>query len=121
MYTEIMACSMPVFKDRTVFILMILLSVFQREGDLEVECTRNVFLSILRRYLEEHNKTDVDFEMQNIFKCINALTKIHNIFTQMTNFTQSKVKYNSEEGTAHCSYGLQEPKNAGNSQNSHLE
>ena len=84
MYIEIMACSMPVFKDKTVFILMILISVFQLEGDVEVERSRNVFLSILRRYLEEQNH--VDSEMQNIFKCISALPRIHKIFKEMMNY-----------------------------------
>ena len=40
MYTELMACTMPIFKDRTVLILMVLITVFDLESDESVKRIR---------------------------------------------------------------------------------
>ena len=96
MFLEIMACSMPIFKDKTVIILMILISVFDLEGDLSVKRIRNGFIGILRRYLEEITNNDVEFEMRNIFQCINGLSKLDSIFKDMKNSSKSQGKIISD-------------------------
>ena len=83
MYTELMSCTMPIFKDRTVLILMVLINVFDLDGDKSVKCIQNGFLTILLRYLKEHTKNDVDFDMQNIQKCITALPRVYKTFKEM--------------------------------------
>ena len=79
MYTQLAESSMPVFKDRTVFILMVLLTVFDLESDESVRKLRTRFLSILRRYLEENTKNYVDYDMDRIIKCTKNLSLIHKI------------------------------------------
>ena len=83
MFTELMSCTMPIFKDRSVLILMVLITVFDLESDESVKRIKNGFLTILRRYLQEHTKNDVDFDMQNVMKCITALPRVYKIFKEM--------------------------------------
>ena len=91
MYIEMTACTMPIFKDRTVLILMVLITVFDLDSDDTVKCVHNMFLNILRRYLEEHTKNEVDFEMKNIQNCITALPRVYKIFKGM-NIERDKTK-----------------------------
>ena len=83
MYTELLACTMPIFKDRNVLILMVLITVFDMESDKSVKRIKNGFLTILRRYLQEHGLNDVDFDMQNIINCITALPRVYKMFKEM--------------------------------------
>ena len=83
MFTELMSCAMPIFKDRSVLILMVLIAVFDLESDESVKRIKNGFLTILRRYLQEHTKNDVDFDLQNVMKCIAALPRVYKIIKQM--------------------------------------
>ena len=76
MYTKLAESSMPLFKDRTIFILMVLLTVFDLESDETVTKLRNRFLSILRRYLEDNTKNFVDFDIERIVKCTKTLPDI---------------------------------------------
>ena len=84
MYTELMACTLPIFKDRTVLILMVLITVFDLESDESVKRIKNGFLTILRRYLQEHGLNDVDYDMQNIINCITALPRVYKLFKEMS-------------------------------------
>ena len=81
--TELMAFTMPIFKDRCVFILMVLITIFDLESGLCVKRIQNRFLTFLRKYLQEHSKNDVNFDMQNVTKCIAALPRIYKIFQEM--------------------------------------
>ena len=83
MYTELMLVAMPIFKDKTVLILMVLITIFDLECNESVKRLRNGYLAMLRRYLMENTKNDVEFDMQSILKCIRALPKIYKIFTDM--------------------------------------
>jgi hypothetical protein len=83
MFTELMDCSKPIFKDRSVLILMVLITVFDLETDESVKRIKNGFLTILRRYFQEHSKNDVDFDMQNVMKCISALPRFYKIIKEM--------------------------------------
>ena len=51
MFTQLAGFSLPIYKDRTVFILMVLITVFDLESDDSVTRLRNGFFTILRRYL----------------------------------------------------------------------
>jgi len=83
MYTQLMDITMPIFKDRTVIILMVLITVFDNESDESVKRIKNGFLTLLKRYLKEHTKNNVDFDMQNVIKCFNTLPKFYKIFKEM--------------------------------------
>ena len=84
MYTELMNCTMAVFKDKTVLILMVLITIFDLESDDQIKRIRDSYLLILKRYLEENTKNDSDFDMKNILICIKALPKVYKIFKDMS-------------------------------------
>ena len=79
MYTQLAESSMPVFKDRTVFIMMVLLTVFDLGSDENVRKLRTRFLSILRTYLEENTNNYVDYDLERIIKCTKSMSTIHKI------------------------------------------
>ena len=91
MNIEMTTCTMPIFKDRAVLILMVISTVFDLDSDDTVICVHNMFLNILRRYLEEHTKNEIDFEMKNIQNCITALPRVYKIFKGM-NMETDKTK-----------------------------
>ena len=53
MCLQLMDCSMPIFKDRKVIILMILITVFDLDNEENVKRIKNGFLNILKSYLKE--------------------------------------------------------------------
>ena len=79
MYTLLAESSMPIFKDRTIFILMILLTVFDLESEQTVTKIRNRFLSILRQYLVENTRNFADFDIARVIQCTQSLPKIYKI------------------------------------------
>ena len=79
MYTQLAESSMPLFKDRTIFILMVLLTVFDLESDENVRKLRTRFVSILRRYLDENTKNNVEYDLERIIKCTKSTSTIHKI------------------------------------------
>ena len=79
MFTELMSCTMPIFKDRSVLILMVLITVL-----------KNGFLTILRRYLQAHGLNDGDFDMQNIINCITALPRVYKLVKEMSREPEEK-------------------------------
>ena len=83
LYTELLEWTMPVFQDKTILSLMILLSIFDLDFDDKVKKLRNYFFSILRCYLESKKNQCVDFDMNSIMGCISSLQKIHTIFKNM--------------------------------------
>ena len=84
MYGELFACCMPIFQDRTVFVLMVLIVIFDQEGSEDIRMLKQRFITILRRYLEENTQNDVLYDMQNIFKCIKRLPELLRIFRRMS-------------------------------------
>ena len=83
LYTEFMGLTVPIFKDKTVITLMLLITVFDHKTDKRVKCIRNGFVSILQGYLQEHTINIVDFDMKNIIKCITALPTVYRIFREL--------------------------------------
>ena len=91
LYTELMHVEVPIFKDKTVIILMILITVFDQESDKRVKRMQNQFLTILKGYLKENTKNSVDFDIQNVMRCISALPKFYNIFKETRKITNSEI------------------------------
>ena len=83
LYTDLLEWTMPVFQDRTILSLMILLSIFDLEFDDKIKQIRNYFFIILRCYLESKRNQCADFDMNSIIGCISSLPKIHTIFKNM--------------------------------------
>ena len=55
-------------------------TVLDLESNESVKRIQNGFLTILRRYLQEHSKNNVDFKMPNIIWCISALPRVYKMF-----------------------------------------
>ena len=83
MYTELMNCTMAVFKDKTVLILIVLITIFDLQSDDRINRIRDSYLIILKRYLVKNTKNNADFDMKNILKCIKTLPKVYKIFKDM--------------------------------------
>ena len=83
MYTELMNIVMPIFKDRTVIMLMALVRLFESENDESIKRMRNRFYTLLEGYVQETTKNDVGFDMQHVNKCFNILPKFYKIFKDM--------------------------------------
>ena len=83
MCTELMDIMMPMFKDRTVIMLMALVRLFESENDESIKRIKNRFLNILEVHVQETTKNDVGFDMQLVNKCFNTLPKFYKIFKDM--------------------------------------
>ena len=70
---------------------MVLITVFDLESDESVKRIKNGFLTILRRYLQEHGLNDVDYDMQNIINCITALPRVYKLFKEMSREPEEKI------------------------------
>ena len=71
---------MPVFQDKTVLIMMVLLVLCDMEGQEVVSKMKQNIYSMLSRYLAKTGKNDVAWEMQNIARCIQALPTMQRLF-----------------------------------------
>jgi len=73
----------PIFKDRTVFILLSIIVICGNESHPAVTKIRQNIASMLTRYLEKQSKGKdyANFEMQNIAKCIENLPRLAQIFS----------------------------------------
>ena len=80
LFKELLEWTMPVFQDRTILLLMILLSIFDLENDENVKRVRKYVLSILRCYLQSKRKECLDVDMNNIMGCIKSLQKVLMVF-----------------------------------------
>ena len=83
MYTELMEIVMPIFKNRTVIMLMALVRLFESENDESIKRMKNRFLSLLEGCVQETTKNDVGFYMQHMNKCFDILPKFYKIFEDM--------------------------------------
>ena len=86
MYKSLYPNCMPIFQDRTVLILMVLLVMCGEEGEGPCHGTvakiRKSIQQMLARYLQKTAKNYVTFEMQNIAKCIETLPRLARIFSE---------------------------------------
>ena len=92
MFKELLPCCMPIFRDSTVFIFMLLLAVFDQDGDTSITNIKENLLSILSRYLQENTKNDVSLDIQNIIKCVESLPRLLRIFLDMKELQEKMLK-----------------------------
>jgi len=92
LYTEFMGLTLPIFKDTTVITLMLLITIFDHEGNVRVKQIKNGFLAILHGYLQEHTVNFDDFDMQNITRCITALPRVYRIFKEIRVESETETK-----------------------------
>ena len=81
---------MPILPDKTVWILMVLLTILDQDSNKKIKQLRDGLFPILKRYLEENTNTCVNIQMENIVNCINMMTKVYNIFMEMKRTSNSK-------------------------------
>ena len=91
LFKELFPCCMPIFRDSDVFIFMLLLAVFDRDGDRSITNIKDNLLSILSRYLQEKTKNDVSFDIQNIIKCVESLPRLLRIFLDMKELQEQRL------------------------------
>ena len=77
-------CCSPLIRDRNVFIIMLLLTIFDQDGDKTINKIKENLMSILIRYLGEKTMNDVSFDMQIIVKCVESLPRLLRIFADMS-------------------------------------
>ena len=92
MFKEMLPCCMPIFRDRTVFIFMLLLAVFDQDGDKSITIIKDNLLSILSRYLREKTTNNVSFDVQNIMKFVETLPRLLRIFLDMKELQKQRLK-----------------------------
>ena len=80
-YASLLANYMPVFQDKTVLILMVLVVMCDMEGQGMVSKMQQNIYSMMTRYLQKTGKFDVQREMQNIARCIQSLPTMHRFFS----------------------------------------
>ena len=93
LYTELYSCTMPILQDKTVWIMMVLITIFDLDSDDKIKHLRDGFSTILKRYLEENTKSSVILDSQNIVNCINTLPKLARIFLEIKKNFSSCRKY----------------------------
>ena len=81
MSASLLANCMPVFQDKTVLILMVLVVMCDMEGQCMVSRMQQNIYSMMTRYLQKTGKFDVQREMQNIARCIQSLPTMHRFFS----------------------------------------
>eukprot|EP00092_Neocalanus_flemingeri_P027141 GFUD01029433.1.p1 GENE.GFUD01029433.1~~GFUD01029433.1.p1 ORF type:complete len:660 (+),score=109.72 GFUD01029433.1:54-1982(+) len=82
LYKSLYDNCMPVFQDRTVLILLVLIVICDMEGHSSVTRIRQNVYSMLERYLQKTTKNYLNFEMQNIDKCIETLPRLAKLFCE---------------------------------------
>ena len=82
---------MPIFRDRTVFIFMLLLAVFDQDGDRRITNIKETLIANLSRYLQEKTKHDVSYDLQNIIKCVESLPRLLRIFLDMKELQEQRL------------------------------
>ena len=65
-----------------MLILMVLLVMCGGEGHSTVDRIRKSIQHMLARYLQKNSKNYVQFELQNIAKCIESLPRLASIFSE---------------------------------------
>ena len=83
MFKELMPYCMPTFRDRTILVFMLLLTIFDQDGDKGVEKVKNTLLYILTRYLKVKSESDAHSTIHNIIECVRNLPRLLRIFLGM--------------------------------------
>ena len=85
MLKTLLSCCRHIFSDITVIIFMLLLTIFDQDGDKQVENIRQHLLSKLSLYLQENSDNHVSFDLHSIIKCIKTLPRMLRILLEMRN------------------------------------
>ena len=72
---------MPIFQNKTVLILMVMLVMCDMEGQALVSKMKQNIYSMLARYLESTGLSNVEWEMKNIGRCIQTLPDMYRLFS----------------------------------------
>ena len=83
MFKELMPCSMPIFRDRTILIFMLLLAILDQDANKSVAKIKDTLLSMLRRYLKQKSESDALSNIHNIINCVRNLPRLLRIFLGM--------------------------------------
>ena len=79
MYRTLLDCTSPIFRDKNIIILMILITMFQLDSNPSINHLQTFYFNILRAYVEEHTKNDVHYDLKNISNCILALPRLQKL------------------------------------------
>ena len=77
MLEEMVNLSMPIFRNKTVIILMTLVMVFEDESDKSVTQLKNQLLSLLQGFLKKQTKNNLYFDMESVTECIKSLKRMY--------------------------------------------
>ena len=83
MFKELMPCCMPIFRDRTILIFMLLLAILDQDVDRGVKKIKDTLLYMLRRYLKQKSEYEAISNIHNIINCVKNLPRILRIFLAM--------------------------------------
>ena len=83
MFKELMPCCMPIFRDRTILIFMLLLAILDQDANKSVAKIKDTLLSMLRRYLKQKSESDALSNIHNIINCVRNLPRLLRIFLGM--------------------------------------
>ena len=83
LHTEMANLSIPIFRDKIVIILMILITVFEDESDQSVRLLKNQLLLLLKRHVKKQTKNNFYVDMKNVSKCIKYLKSMFKIINKV--------------------------------------
>ena len=83
MFKELMPCCMPIFRDRTILIFMLLLAIFDEDSDKSIVKIKDTMLYILRKYLKQKSETEALSNIHSIVNCVKTLPRLLKIFLDM--------------------------------------
>ena len=84
MLSELLKQSKPIFQDKTIIVLMLLIAVFDLENNETVRRVQRHIQRMLNCYLEEKNKNCSDVFMASIMNCVSDLSQMLEFFQPPT-------------------------------------
>ena len=90
MLEQLIHCCMPIFRDRTILIFMLLLAIFDQDSDKSIAKIKKTLLFILRKYLKQKSETEALSNIHSIINCVKTLPKLLKIFLDMNELQKEK-------------------------------
>ena len=84
MVKTLLSCCQHILSDITVIIFKLLLTIFDQDGDKQVENIRRHMLSKLSIYIQGNRVSHVSFDLRSIIKCIETLLRMFKILLDKT-------------------------------------
>ena len=88
MLSELLKQSKPIFQDKTIMVLMLLIAVFDLENNETVRRVQRHIQRMLNCYLEEKNKNCSDVYMASIMNCVSDLSQMLEFFQPPTTYAE---------------------------------